>query len=51
MTETWAIILAAGASTRMHRQKLLLPFGNKTIIETVIDNAVFTVGKNIMVVS
>ena len=33
-----AILLAAGLSTRMGRPKQLLPFGNSTIIETVIDN-------------
>lgn len=33
-----AILLAAGLSKRMGRQKLLLPFGNKTVLETVIDN-------------
>ena len=33
-----AIILAAGSSRRMEGQnKLLLPFGNKTILETVIE--------------
>ncbi len=35
----WTIILAAGESKRMARPKLLLPFGEKTIIETVLDNA------------
>lgn len=33
-----AIILAAGSSRRMGTQKLLLPFGDSTIIETVIQN-------------
>ncbi|MGC8783147.1 MAG: nucleotidyltransferase family protein [Armatimonadota bacterium] len=33
-----AVILAAGASTRMGRPKMLLPFGNSTVIETVIGN-------------
>ena len=32
------ILLAAGLSTRMGRPKQLLPFGNNTIIETVLDN-------------
>lgn len=31
-----AIVLAAGASTRMGRQKLLLPFGGATVIEHVV---------------
>ncbi len=35
----WTIILAAGESRRMARPKLLLPFGEKTIIETVLDHA------------
>ena len=35
----WTIILAAGESKRMAQPKLLLPFGDSTIIETVLDNA------------
>ena len=50
MNEIWAIILAAGASTRMKQQKLLLPFNGKTIIETVVENIAQTVNSNIMVV-
>ena len=50
MKEIWAIILAAGASTRMNRQKLLLPFNGKTIIETVVENVARSVNSNIMVV-
>ncbi len=38
MTDNWAIILAAGFSTRMGTQKLLLPYNDTTMIETVIDN-------------
>lgn len=33
-----AILLGAGLSKRMGRQKLLLPFGGRTVIETVIGN-------------
>ncbi len=33
-----ALLLAAGESKRMGRQKLLLPFGTSTIIEQTIDN-------------
>ncbi len=33
-----ALILAAGESKRMGKQKLLLPFGRKTIIERIIEN-------------
>ncbi len=50
MNGIWAIILAAGASTRMKRQKLLLPFNGKTIIETVVENVSHALGTNIMVV-
>ncbi len=50
MNEIWAIILAAGASTRMKRQKLLLPYNEKTIIETVVENVATVIGSNIMVV-
>lgn len=32
------ILLAAGLSTRMGKQKLLLPFGDSTVVETVISN-------------
>lgn len=36
----WGMILAAGESKRMGKPKLLLPFGEKTIIETVIDSVI-----------
>ena len=36
----WAIILAAGESKRMGEPKLLLPFGQRTIIETVVDHVI-----------
>ena len=38
MNDVWAIVLAAGRSTRMGTQKLLLPFGEKTIVECVVEN-------------
>lgn len=50
MNGIWAIILAAGASTRMKKQKLLLPFKGKTIIETVVENAARSLNSNIVVV-
>jgi len=50
MENVWAIILAAGASSRMKTQKMLLPYQGKTIIETVIDSARNVVRKNILVV-
>ena len=33
----WAVILAAGESKRMGEAKLLLPYGEKTIIETIVE--------------
>lgn len=38
MNDIWAIVLAAGLSSRMGTQKLLLPFEGKTIIEKVVEN-------------
>ena len=40
MSEIWAIVLAAGESKRMKVPKLLLPFGEKTMIEKVIENVI-----------
>ena len=50
MLHNRALILAAGSSRRMGTQKLLLPFGEKTIIETVIDNILQSGVDGIMVV-
>jgi molybdenum cofactor cytidylyltransferase len=50
MNNTWAIVLAAGSSTRMKRQKLLLPYNGKTMVEEVIMNAKQVVNENILVV-
>ena len=46
----WAMILAAGESRRMGRPKLLLPFGEKTMIETVIDGVFQSKADRILVV-
>ncbi len=46
----WAVILAAGKSERMGRPKLLLPFGEKTIIETVIQNVLLSKVDKVLVV-
>jgi molybdenum cofactor cytidylyltransferase len=35
----WAVILAAGESRRMGGQKLLLPYGGHTVIETIVKTA------------
>lgn len=34
----WAVILAAGESTRMNGPKLILPYGNSTIIKHLVEN-------------
>ena len=44
------ILLAAGLSTRMGTPKQLLPFGQSTIIETVIDNLLHSKLDNVIVV-
>lgn len=46
----WAMILAAGESKRMGKPKLLLPFGEKTMIETVIGNVIQSKAESILVV-
>jgi molybdenum cofactor cytidylyltransferase len=50
VNEIWAIVLAAGLSTRMGTQKLLLPFEDKTIIEKVVENILNSGIDQVMVV-
>ena len=50
MHSNWAIILAAGSSRRMGSQKLVLPYGKNTIIETVIDNVLNSAVDHVLVV-
>lgn len=50
MNNIWAIVLAAGKSTRMKKQKLLLPFKGQTIVETVIQKIIPVLKSNIVVV-
>lgn len=45
-----AIILAAGESRRMGKPKLLLPYGERTIIETVVSNLIQSEAEEILVV-
>ena len=45
-----AIILAAGESRRMGKPKLLLPYGDGTIIETVIGQTIRSKADNVLVV-
>jgi molybdenum cofactor cytidylyltransferase len=47
----WALVLAAGESRRMGRQKLLLPFGDATVVEAVVRNALASrLGRTLVVV-
>jgi molybdenum cofactor cytidylyltransferase len=50
MKDNWAIILAAGSSRRMGTQKMLLPYGGKTIIETVVDHVLGSSVEHVLVV-
>lgn len=50
MGEIWGIILAAGSSTRMKKQKMLLPFKGQSIIETVVSNVIPALKLNVIVV-
>lgn len=45
-----AVILAAGESRRMGQPKLLLPLGDKTIIESVLENVIASKVDKILVV-
>jgi len=45
-----AIVLAAGESRRMGSPKMLLPFRNKTVIETVIENVLGAGVEDVIVV-
>ena len=45
------VILAAGASKRMGEPKMLLPYGNSTIIETVVERAIRSKADHITVVT
>ncbi len=46
----WAMILAAGESKRMGKPKLLLPYGEKTIIETIVETVVSSKVENTLVI-
>jgi molybdenum cofactor cytidylyltransferase len=45
------IILAAGAARRMNQAKMLLPFGNATILHTIIEHTKEMVPDNICIVT
>ena len=44
------MILAAGESKRMGRPKLLLPFGEKTIVETIVETALQSKADKVIIV-
>ena len=46
----WCVVLASGASRRMKRQKLLLPYKGKTIIGNVVDRAMESKANEVIVV-
>lgn len=50
MDKVWGIVLAAGMSTRMKKQKMLLPFNGKTLVETVVEKAKEKLNENVLVV-
>jgi len=50
MNDIWAIVLAAGLSTRMGKQKLLLPYEGKTIVEKVVENILNSGISNVLVI-
>jgi molybdenum cofactor cytidylyltransferase len=50
MGNNWGIVLAAGSSTRMGTQKLLLPYREDTIIGTVVNQVLASKVDRIMVV-
>jgi molybdenum cofactor cytidylyltransferase len=50
MHKNWAIILAAGSSRRMGSQKLLMPYHEGTIIETVVDQVLASQIEDVVVV-
>ena len=51
MADIRAIILAAGTSDRMQKNKLLLPYKGKTVLEIVIDNITQSNIENILIVT
>lgn len=50
MGANWGIVLAAGSSTRMGTQKLLLPYRGDTIIGTVVKQVISSKVDRVMVV-
>jgi molybdenum cofactor cytidylyltransferase len=50
MGADWAVILAAGSSRRMGNPKLMLPYGQSTILETAVDNILRSCIEHVMIV-
>ncbi|MFV0269963.1 MAG: NTP transferase domain-containing protein [Draconibacterium sp.] len=49
--KVWCLILAAGESTRMKQQKLLMPWNGKTVVETTIEKAMASEADEVLVVT
>lgn len=47
----WCLILAAGKSTRMKQQKLLMPWNGRTVVETTVEKALASNADEVLVVT
>lgn len=47
----WCVVLAAGLSSRMKKQKMLLPYEGSSIIETVVSRALASKADKVLVVT
>ncbi|RIJ50466.1 molybdenum cofactor cytidylyltransferase [Maribellus luteus] len=49
--KVWCLILAAGESTRMKQQKLLMPWNGKTVVEATVEKALASDTDQVLVVT
>ncbi len=49
--KVWCLILAAGESTRMKQQKLLMPWNGKTVVEATVERALASNADEVLVVT
>ncbi|MCE4564752.1 nucleotidyltransferase family protein [Maribellus sp. CM-23] len=49
--KVWCLILAAGESTRMKQQKLLMPWNGRTVIEATVGRALASKADEVLVVT
>ncbi len=47
----WCLILAAGESTRMKQQKLLMPWNGRTVVEATVEKALTSKADQVLVVT